>query len=61
LVAPDYAISVADVYKIADNGTITAVAGAGGVSPTGATAAFRSLEADYARSWYANITSDIFG
>jgi sulfide dehydrogenase [flavocytochrome c] flavoprotein subunit len=61
LVAPDYGISVADVYKIGADGTITAVAGAGGVSPTGATASFRSLEAGYARSWYANITADIFG
>jgi NADPH-dependent 2,4-dienoyl-CoA reductase/sulfur reductase-like enzyme len=61
LVAPDYGISVADVYKIGGDGTIQAVMGAGGVSPTGASAAFRALEAGYARSWYANITTEMFG
>jgi sulfide dehydrogenase [flavocytochrome c] flavoprotein subunit len=60
LLAPDYGISVADTYRIAADGTITAVPG-GGVSPTGASAAFRALEAGYARSWYANITKEMFG
>jgi sulfide dehydrogenase [flavocytochrome c] flavoprotein chain len=35
--------------------------GAGGVSPTGASATFRALEAGYAKSWYANITAEMFG
>ena len=60
LVAPDYGISVADVYRIGSEGTIAAVTGAGGVSPIGASAAFRSQEADYARGWYASITSDMY-
>ena len=60
LVAPDYGISVAAVYRIADDGTIAPVDGAGGVSPTGADAGTRALEADYARGWYASITSDMF-
>jgi hypothetical protein len=61
LVANDYGISVTDVFKIADNGTITAVVGAGGVSPTGQSATFHALEAGYAKSWYANITKEMFG
>lgn len=61
LVAPDYGISVADVYRIGEDGTITAVAGAGGVSPAGASPAFRNREAEYARGWYASITADIYG
>jgi sulfide dehydrogenase [flavocytochrome c] flavoprotein subunit len=61
LVAPDYGISVADVFKIGADGTIAAVMGAGGVSPTGASPTFRALEASYARSWYANITMEMFG
>ncbi len=61
LVADDYGISVTDVFKVADNGTITAVMGAGGVSPTGQNATFHALEAGYAKSWYANITKEMFG
>jgi len=61
LAAPDYGFSVAAVYRLGDDGTITAVEGAGGVSPSGASAAIRTLEAAYARSWYANITTEMFG
>jgi NADPH-dependent 2,4-dienoyl-CoA reductase/sulfur reductase-like enzyme len=61
LLAPDYGITVADVFRIGEDGTITAVQGAGGVSPTGASPEFRSLEADFARGWYASITADMFG
>lgn len=60
LVAPDYGISVAAVYRLSDKG-IVGVKGAGGVSPKDADAAFRQREADYARGWYASITSDVFG
>ena len=47
LVAPDYGISVAGVYRPV-NGVLTDVEGAGGVSPADAPASFRSLEATYA-------------
>ncbi len=61
LVAPDYGISVAAVYRLGDDGKITAVEGAGGVSPSGASTEFRQSEANYARGWYKSITSEIFG
>jgi len=61
LVAPDYGISVADVFRVAADGSIKKVDGAGGVSPADAPAQFRAQEAEYARSWYANLTSDIYG
>lgn len=60
LVAPEYGISVAAVYRYAD-GTIRGVEGSGGVSPADASSDFRRLEANYARGWYDSITSDIWG
>jgi NADPH-dependent 2,4-dienoyl-CoA reductase/sulfur reductase-like enzyme len=60
LVAPDYGISIGGVYEVLD-GEIVAIKGAGGVSPQDADRDFRRREADYARSWYANITNDMFG
>ncbi|MDE0306341.1 MAG: FCSD flavin-binding domain-containing protein [Albidovulum sp.] len=60
LVAPNYAISVAAVYRL-EEGKIVGVEGAGGVSPSDASAEFREAEADYARGWYASITSEIYG
>lgn len=60
LVGPEYGISVADVYRLAD-GRIAAVAGAGGVSPLGADPAFRAAEARFAAGWYDSITEDIWG
>ena len=60
LVAPDYGISVAAVYRYSDKG-IVGVKGAGGVSPRTAPASFRNMEAVYAESWYKSISSDIFG
>lgn len=57
LVAPDYGISVAAVYRF-DDGSIKPVAGAGGLSPAGAARTLRAQEANYARGWYASITSD---
>ncbi|HET6519270.1 MAG TPA: FCSD flavin-binding domain-containing protein [Geminicoccaceae bacterium] len=60
LVAPDYGISIAGVYRIDEGGGIVEVEGAGGLSPQEADAGFRRLEADYARSWYANVTADGF-
>jgi sulfide dehydrogenase [flavocytochrome c] flavoprotein subunit len=61
LIAPDYGISVADVFRVTPEGAIKKVDGAGGVSPAAADAAFRAAEAEYARSWYANFTEDIYG
>jgi sulfide dehydrogenase [flavocytochrome c] flavoprotein subunit len=61
LIAPDYGISVADVFRVTPEGAIKKVEGAGGVSPAGKDAAFRAAEAEYARSWYANLTQDIYG
>ncbi len=61
LVAPDYGISVAAVYRLGPDGKITAVEGSGGVSPSGASAEFRQSEANYAWGWYKSITSEIFG
>jgi sulfide dehydrogenase [flavocytochrome c] flavoprotein subunit len=60
LVAPDYGISVAAVYRISD-GAIVGVKGAGGVSPKDGDAEFRRREADYAYGWYQSITGDVFG
>jgi sulfide dehydrogenase [flavocytochrome c] flavoprotein chain len=60
LVAPDYGISIAAVYRVVDEKIVT-VDGSSGVSPLNAPAETRSLEAEYARSWYANITADTFG
>ena len=61
LVAPDYGITVVDVFRATPDGSIAAVQGAGGVSPTGASAAFRKQEAEYARGWYASATTEMFG
>lgn len=60
LVAPDYGITVAGVYRPA-NGALTDVEGAGGVSPADAPASFRALEATYADTWFQTITSEVFG
>jgi sulfide dehydrogenase [flavocytochrome c] flavoprotein subunit len=62
LVGPDYGISVAAVYRpdVAD-GKIAAVKDAGGTTPIEAPAELLKREAAYARSWYANITDDMFG
>jgi sulfide dehydrogenase [flavocytochrome c] flavoprotein subunit len=60
LVAPDYGISVAGVYRPA-NGVLTDVEGAGGVSPANAPPDFRALEAQYAEAWFRTITAEVFG
>jgi sulfide dehydrogenase [flavocytochrome c] flavoprotein subunit len=57
LVAPDYGISVAGVYRVID-GKLAEVPGSGGVSPKGAPARVRALEATYAQAWYTNISQD---
>jgi sulfide dehydrogenase [flavocytochrome c] flavoprotein chain len=60
LVGPDYGISIAAVYRVVDE-KIVAVDGSSGVSPLNAPAETRALEAEYATSWYANISADTFG
>lgn len=59
LVAPDYGISIAAAYRAIDDAIVT-IPGSDGTSPLDAPVATRRLEAEYARSWYANITADTF-
>jgi NADPH-dependent 2,4-dienoyl-CoA reductase/sulfur reductase-like enzyme len=59
LIAPDYGISVADVYRVTPQG-IAATPNAGGVSPRQADRAFRQAEARYAESWYASMSAEIW-
>ncbi len=60
LVAPDYGINVAGVYRPV-NGVLTEVEGSGGVSPIDAPREIRKLEAAYAESWFRTITAEVFG
>lgn len=60
LIAPDYAVTVAGVYRVGDKG-LEEVPNSGGVSPKDATAEFRAREARYARDWYQSITADTWG
>ncbi|MCC5811699.1 MAG: FAD-dependent oxidoreductase [Ectothiorhodospiraceae bacterium] len=57
VIAPEYGISVAGVYRVID-GEIREVEGSGGVSPRDADAAFRRREAEYAVQWYNAIVQD---
>jgi hypothetical protein len=59
LVAPDYGISIAGVYHVVGD-KIVAVEGSEGISPVDAPDEVRVREAEYAQSWYANITADVF-
>ena len=60
LLAADYAISVAGVYR-PDKGQLTDVPGAGGVSALEAVGGLRGQEALYAASWFRTITAETFG
>ena len=60
LVAPDYGISVAGVYRPGD-GQIKEVEGSGGVSPADAPDSARKAEADFANGWFKTITEEVFG
>jgi sulfide dehydrogenase [flavocytochrome c] flavoprotein subunit len=60
LVAPDYGITVAGVYRPA-NGQLVDIEGAGGTSPLDAPASTRALEASYADGWFKTITTEVFG
>lgn len=60
LVAPDYGVSVAGVYR-PQNGVLTDVEGAGGTSPVDAPRPQRAQEALYAEAWFRTITAEVFG
>lgn len=61
LVAPEYGISVAGVYKPGASGLLADIEGAGGTSPLDAPPEDRKLEAGYADAWFTTITSEVFG
>jgi sulfide dehydrogenase [flavocytochrome c] flavoprotein subunit len=57
----NYGFSVAAVYRLsADGQSIDGVAGSGGLTPADASAETHAREVEYAYSWFANITNDIF-
>jgi NADPH-dependent 2,4-dienoyl-CoA reductase/sulfur reductase-like enzyme len=60
LVAPDYGISIAGVYRPNAAGLFADIEGAGGTSPLDAPPATRSLEARYAEDWFTTITTEVF-
>ncbi len=60
LLAPEYGISVAGVYRLID-GEIAEVPNSGGISPLEAGSDFRAREARYAQRWYASICDDTWG
>ncbi len=60
LVAPEYGISIAGVYRPA-GGQLTDIDGAGGTSALDAEPAVRAQEAAYADVWYRTITGSVFG
>lgn len=60
IVGEDYGISVAAVYRLAEDGSkITKVSG--GLTSVTASAETRKREMVYAHSWFKNITADVFG
>ena len=60
LIAPDYGITVAGVYKPTD-GVLADIQGAGGVSPIETPKQNRELEAQFAEGWFKTITGEVFG
>jgi len=61
-IGPDYAISVANIFRAdAASRSFAEVPGSGGTSPRGDLPEQRRLEALYADGWYASITRDMFG
>jgi sulfide dehydrogenase [flavocytochrome c] flavoprotein subunit len=59
LVAPDYGISVVQVYRV-DGNSFVYVQEAGGISPVDALPLQRKLEAEYADGWFRNVLADAF-
>jgi sulfide dehydrogenase [flavocytochrome c] flavoprotein chain len=60
IVAPEYGITVAAVYRPV-NGQLVEVQGAGGTSPVDAPKSTREQEAKFADGWFKTITGEIFG
>jgi NADPH-dependent 2,4-dienoyl-CoA reductase/sulfur reductase-like enzyme len=60
LAAPDYAFSVAGVYRPM-SGTLAEVPGSGGLSPADAPRAVRAQEAALAGGWFNTVTGEVFG
>jgi sulfide dehydrogenase [flavocytochrome c] flavoprotein subunit len=60
IVGENYGISVAAVYRLAEDGS-KIVKVSGGLTAKNASAETRKREMVYAHSWFKNITSDIFG
>jgi sulfide dehydrogenase [flavocytochrome c] flavoprotein subunit len=59
--AHNWGISVAGVYKVAEDGKIVSVPNSGGVTPMDAPDWAHEREVQYAYSWYDNIVKDGFG
>jgi sulfide dehydrogenase [flavocytochrome c] flavoprotein subunit len=59
LVAPDYGISTAGVYDVA-NGQLAEVPGSGGLSPADGPRSIRSAEAILANDWFRTVTTEVF-
>ena len=60
IVGKDYGISVAAVYRLAEDGSKIASVSSG-LTPSDASAEQLKREVAYAHSWFNNITADIFG
>jgi sulfide dehydrogenase [flavocytochrome c] flavoprotein subunit len=60
IVAPEYGITVAAVYRPV-NGQLVEVQGAGGTSPVEAPRSQREQEAKLADGWFKTITGEMFG
>ena len=60
VVAPDYGITVAGVYKPV-NGLLVDIEGAGGTSAIDALASVRAQEAAFADGWFKTISAEVFG
>ena len=60
LITPTDGISAAMVYRFKGK-NIQKIPGAGGLTPINASTEMHQREADYAHSWFNNITTDIFG
>jgi sulfide dehydrogenase [flavocytochrome c] flavoprotein subunit len=59
LIAPDYGISIAAVYRLTDDRSKIASV-SGGLTPSNASAETLQREVQYAYSWYDNIMADMF-
>jgi sulfide dehydrogenase [flavocytochrome c] flavoprotein subunit len=59
LAAPDYGFSVADVFSQGPE-KVALVESQGRTTAVGAPASIHAAEAEYAKSWYATITSEMF-